>query len=145
LKRLGEAPYPCGGLSIYHYCMCQIADDFLLCACDEAVLTDPDWILECLDQRRSPLHRRGKALMPRYSVQEQSMQAVVLAGLAHGCFDFDYTPTSGDVLRLRLAEKWYRFRYEQGWQVDQSTSLTGWRAQMMSVQQGTLGNDPSQK
>ena len=73
------------------------------------------------------------------------MQAVVLAGLTRGCFDFEHIPTSGDVLKLRLAETWYRFRYEQGWQIDQSTSLTGWRAQMVPVQQGTLGTDPSQK
>ena len=130
---------------MYNYRMCQIADDFLLCACDEAQLTDPDWILERLDSHRSRLQRRGKAMMPRYNHQEQSMQAVVLAGLARGCFDFDYTPTSGDVLKLRLSERWYRFRYEQGWQVDKSTSLTDWRAQMVPALQGTLGSESLQK
>ena len=126
--------------------MCLLADDFLLCACNEAELTDPDWILERLDRSRSPHRLKGKVMLPRYSIQEQSAQAVVLAGLARGCFDFDYTPTSGDVLKLRLEERWYRFRYgQQGWQVDKSTSMTSWRTQMVPVQQGALSAQPPQK
>lgn len=118
--------------------MCQIADDFLLCSCNETELTDPDWILERRDPDRQQQHLRGRAMMPRFNNEEQSMQAVVIAGLARGCFDFDYTPTSGDVLRLRLAERWYRFRYDSGWKVDRSTSLTGWRTQMVPLQQGKV-------
>ena len=120
--------------------MCTLADDFLLCACDEAELTDPDWILERRDADRPLQHRRGRAMMPRFSAEEQTMQSVAVAGLARGCFDFDYTPADGDVLRLRLAGRWYRFRFTRdAWEADRSTSLTGWRSQMVAVQRGKLG------
>ena len=120
--------------------MCQLADDFLLCSCDGEELTDPDWILERLDPDRQPLHRRGKAMMPRFNAAEQDMQAVAINGLTRGCFDFDYTPTTGDVLKLRLEQRWYRFRFSgREWQVDRSTSLTGWRGQMVAIDRGKLG------
>lgn len=120
--------------------MCQLDDDFLLCACDEAELTDPDWILERRDPAREPFRRRGRAMVPRFSAREQTMQAVAIAGLSRGCFDFDYAPVDGDVLRLRLSGKWYRFRYSrEAWEADRSTSLTGWRGQMVAMQKGKLG------
>ena len=48
------------------------------------------------------------------------------------CFDFDYTPTEGEVLRMKFEDKWYRYRVDNGiWIVDKSTRLTSWRAQMV--------------
>ena len=58
--------------------MCQLADDFLLCSCGEADLTDPDWILERLDENLRPLHRRGRAMIPRFNDSEQKLQQTAM-------------------------------------------------------------------
>lgn len=120
--------------------MCQLADDFLLCSCDGEALTDPDWVLERRDDSLPLSRRRGRAMRPRFNSADRSIQATVLAGLERGCFDFDYTPTEGDVLRLRLNGRRLRFRYADGtWAADMSTSLTGWRSQMVPMGEGKLG------
>ncbi|MFT5680076.1 MAG: hypothetical protein ACI8RZ_000981 [Myxococcota bacterium] len=120
--------------------MCQLADDFVLCSCDGEPLTNPDWVLERRDRSRHPNHRRGRAMRPRFSDTDRTLQATVLAGLTRGCFDFDYTPTEGDVLRLKLDGRRLRFRFDDGhWSIDDSTSLTGWRGQMVPMGEGKLG------
>ena len=110
----------------------------MLCTCDDAEsLQDPDWILQQRDTSRPEHHRRGRAAIPRYSDDEQACLDQVIAKLDEGsCFDFEYTPRAGDVLTLRwkARKKRVRFRFERGgWTVDRSTSLTGWRAQMVTT------------
>lgn len=76
-------------------------------------------------------------MIPRYTAAEQSCLAQVIAKLDDGsCFDFDYIPRDGDVLILRHESKRYRFRFTGRWKVDESTSLTGWRAQMVREKTG---------
>jgi hypothetical protein len=124
--------------------MCQLTDDFLLCSCDEENLTDPDWILEHLDDSLELRQRRGRVASQRFNDAERTLQQTVLDGLTRGCFDFDYTPSANDVLRLRHNERWLRFRYVSGaWSLDDSNSLTGWRSQMVPSQHGKLGVGPS--
>ena len=118
--------------------MCDLAEGLKLCTCEGETLDDPDWVLERRDDSIPPDHRRGRALIPRYTDAEQSCLALVIAKLDDGsCFDFDYTPRDGDVLILRHETKRYRFRFAgQAWELDDSTSLTGWRAQMVREKTG---------
>ena len=121
--------------------MCQLTDRFVLCTCEDSA-AEPDWILERLDAERSPEYRRGRALRPRFNEDEAQLQQQVLDGLARGCFDFEYAPRDGDVLKLRSGERWFRFRYQRDqWSIDLSTSLTGWRAQMVPMTRGKI--DPA--
>ena len=126
-------------LDCYTKLMCTLTDRILLCACDEDALTDPDWILERRDPSKAEQHRKGKAMAPRFSKTEVDWLEHMTTALQAGCFDFDYTPCSGDVLTLRRSDRWYRFRFtEQGWTVDRSNALTGWRAQMVRTAHGRL-------
>ncbi len=71
---------------------------------------------------------------------------MVVAKLEEGtCFDFEYAPEVGDVLTLRWPARRnqrVRFRFEsEGWTVDKSTSLTGWRSQMVTAACGRRGTE----
>jgi hypothetical protein len=119
--------------------MCQLDDDFRLCSCDGERLTNPDWTLERLNPDLPPLHLRGRVMMHRFDRTDRALQATVLAGLARGCFDFDYTPLSGDVLSLSLSGRRLRFRHDGGeWSIDESTHLASWRAQMVTLNSGKI-------
>ena len=120
--------------------MCDLKDGFKLCTCDDGPVAEPDWFLRRRDTSRPELHRRGRAMVPRFTAAEQELQTRIIAALDDGsCFDFPYTPVEHDVLSLRVAERQFRFRFSQGtWQIDRSTSLTGWRSQMVEQNQGVL-------
>lgn len=119
--------------------MCDLADGLKLCACDED-LADPDWVLERRDESLMANARRGRALIPRYSVSEKACLERVLERLEAGCFDFPYRKTEGDVLHLRGDARVYRFRVEHGrWVLDRSNSLAGWRTQMVEALRGRRG------
>lgn len=116
--------------------MCSLADGFRLCTCapDEA----PDWWLQRHDPSRQRLHRRGRAVRPRYGDDAAEICAQLNA---RPCFDFDYTPQPGDVLILAQPDDQpqLRFRYGGGaWSLDESTRLTGWREQMVPLQHGCI-------
>ena len=83
-------------------------------------------------------------MIPHFGPAEIQQEQVVLTALARGaCFDFAYTPSLHDVLRLRVGDRWYRFRFgDGGWARDESNGLTGWRAQMVTRHSGTLDRDP---
>lgn len=123
--------------------MCELGDAIILCACDVAS-DEADWILERRNLSLPERHRRGRAVPPRFPDQTRTQLEALAARLDEGgCFDFDYAPEDGDVLRVRLSGVWYRFRYagtrERGaWSLDDSTGLTGWRAQMVSSSHGKL-------
>lgn len=116
--------------------MCDLRDGFRLCTCapDEA----PGWWLERRDPSRPLRHRRGRAMRPRYG----DSAAQICAQLnARPCFDFDFEPQLDDVLILRQPEGQQRLRFRfgrAGWALDESTSLTGWRAQMVPLQRGCV-------
>ena len=113
--------------------MCNVKAGFILCSCDGETLSNPDWILERRDRGRPLSVRRGKALVPRLDVEEAVLVDMIAATLDQGdCFDFSYAPQDGDVLKIKSGERWYRLLFEAGrWGRDESTSLTGWRAQMV--------------
>lgn len=119
--------------------MCELAEGLKLCTCEDGGGAQ-DWVLERRDESLPERHRRGRAMMPKYSDREQECLEKVLAQLNEGaCFDFDYAPRRGDVLTLKHQSKRYRFRFEAaGWTLDRSTSLTGWRAQMVRAKTGRL-------
>ena len=92
---------------------------------------------------RSPHPTRSRAWKLRQYLPHLQLEALAARLDEGGCFDFDYAPEDGDVLRVRLSGVWYRFRYagtrERGaWSLDDSTGLTGWRAQMVSSSHGKL-------
>ena len=84
-------------------------------------------------------------MLPRLNAAETSWMAMLTTALDGGrCFDFDYAPQDGDVLKIRSSERWYRLRRMSGhWQWYRSTSLTGWRAQMVPHSQGRVQNTGS--
>lgn len=120
--------------------MCDLRDGFKLCTCDEDAKSF-DWELQRRDSARPLQAKRGRAVMPRFSSAQQQTQQLILDRLAAGtAFDFEFSPLPEDVLVLKLPGKVYRFRYERGgWQIDLSTSLAGWREQMVRLDRGCLG------
>lgn len=121
--------------------MCDLADGFKLCTCDDETLTDPDWVLERRFRHLKPQTRRGRVLMPRYTQKEKQQRKRIIDELNAGnCFDFDYTPAEHDVLTLKASGRIHRFRIENGrWTLDKSNALTGWRAQMCQINNGKVG------
>ncbi len=109
---------------------------------------EPDWVLERRDTTRDQLYRRGRAIRPRFNDSEQlCVDALLEAVTAGDCFDFEYVPHEGDVLRLCVRlhadahqRRNVRFRFVDGrWTHDRSLSLAGWRAQMVESQRGQFG------
>ena len=122
--------------------MCVLKDDFLLCSC-EPTIRDPDWILERVDPAKPPLHRRGRAAKPRWSVGEEAQIALAARELnSRDCFDFDYTPETDDRLGLKLTgerTRWIFLRYtRRGWVKDTSTSLSSWRTTLKTRASGRV-------
>ena len=117
--------------------MCNIEDGFRLCTCSP---NDPDinWILERQDLLKEPSFRRGTAIGPDFTEKEDRQNQLVCLALNDGtCFDFDYVRQEGDVLKLKIKQRWFRYRVVNGlWRVDESTSLAGWRAQMVADKYG---------
>jgi hypothetical protein len=113
--------------------MCNLKAGFILFSCDGESLTRPDWILERRDRGRSMAVIRGKAMVPRLDPEEAVLVDMIAGALDQGdCFDFSYAPQDGDVLKIKSGERWYRLLFEAGrWGRDESTSLTGWRGQMV--------------
>lgn len=76
-------------------------------------------------------------MRPKYT---SSAEAVAEALNARDCFDFEYTPLEGDVLTLSQpgGGRPLRFRYTDAWALDYSTSLTGWRSQMVALNRGCI-------
>lgn len=131
----------------YHVRVCEFAGQLKLCSCEGESLSDPDWVLELRDATLPERPRRGRALMPRFSDDEQACIDALLARLdGGGAFDFDYRPSEGDVLRLRVRlvsgadqRRNVRFRFLEGrWTHDLSIFVAGWRAQMSERDRGTI-------
>ena len=111
--------------------MCSLNDGFRLCTCGGD--QDADWVLQRLDASLQEQHLRGKAMMPRF---DKSAESILAQLRQRNCFDVDYQPQDGDVLMFwgRL-----RFRHQDGrWGFDRSSCLTGWRAQMVPLQEGCI-------
>lgn len=121
--------------------MCELANDLKLCTCDAETLSDPDWVLERKDGSIAPEHLRGRALTPRFSDEEKLCIDALRAALDDSeCFDFEFEAREGDVLSLRTSGHKFRFRHSGvSWLLDESTGLTGWRAQMVEERRGTFG------
>lgn len=121
--------------------MCDLRADFRLCSCDGETLQDPDWVLERLDSQLPLQHRRGRAALARFSDAEHDLIALALLRLnGQAAFDFAFDPQWGDVLKLRVGPKrWLRFRFVADWVVDTSNGLTGWRSQMVGLDDGRYG------
>ena len=129
--------------------MCDSSNGFKLCTCDDEV-KEYDWILDWQDKRREPRHRRGRAAIPEFSKQDEELQRLIIKSLNQGdCFDFEYEAEAGDVLSMKLQNRNFRFRFSgKEWEVDKSTSLTGWRSQMILSKKGKLeriGDFPPKK
>ncbi|MCB9751362.1 MAG: hypothetical protein H6713_15405 [Myxococcales bacterium] len=128
--------------------MCEAAERLTLCTCADPSAGEPDWVLERHDASRPASRRIGRALPPRFNAREQLCVDAIRAALTRGdCFDFDYAPREGDVLRLRARlvtdarqRRAVRFRFVGGeWTHDLSTSLSAWRQQMIEARRGRLG------
>lgn len=128
--------------------VCEAAEHLKLCTCTAANLREPDWVLERRDLQRQEVFRRGRAMQPRFHPGEQAcVDALRQALMAGDCFDFDYVPQEGDVLRLRVhlqpgakQRREVRFRFLAGqWTHDLSRSLVSWRTQMVEAERGRLG------
>lgn len=121
--------------------MCDLSDGFKLCTCDGEALADPDWVLSRWDRDRPVELKQGSmAGPPVWSEGDRSRIDAALEALDAGtCFDFDYTPEEGDVIVLRAMEgRTLRFRFMDGWSLDESTPFTPWRDQMVETQHGRL-------
>ena len=117
--------------------MCNINDGFRLCTCAK---DNPDisWVLERQDHNKSPCYLRGRAMSPHFSAKEILQNQYVCTALNDGkCFDFPYVRQEGDVLKLKIQDRWFRYRVVHNqWTVDTSTDLAGWRAQMVKDKYG---------
>ena len=119
--------------------MCDLGTNFILCTCDGSK-EKIDWVLERQDLSLASQHRRGRAVVPRYSSKENDQIEFFLFHLnSRNCFDFDYDKREGDVLSLKIGPRQFRFRVQQAtWNIDLSTSLHGWRRQMVRERIGFI-------
>ena len=127
--------------------MCDIKDGFKLCTCDEKLAAqDIDWVLKRTNPELPLVHRKGRAIMPRYNAKEQDIQSLILKNLnTQNCFDFDYTPQPNDYVRIRakVANKteyqWFAYRFQRDqWQIDQTDSLAAWKTQLEPLKNGVV-------
>ncbi len=120
--------------------MCTIDQGFRLCTCAGEVITEPDWILERLDESISEQYVMGQSGLHRFTANEKEAQELVVTALNEGhCFDFPYVARDRDVLTIKLGTKSLRFRRHEGrWDVDSSDHLSSWRSQMVEQQRGKI-------
>ena len=123
--------------------MCSVEEGFILCVCDE-LSEKIDWKLERRDLSKPIEHLRGRTVLPRYSEKEMDIIQFICTDLnKRNCFDFAYVKSEGDVLSIGISDtvehikKWFRFRVVGNvWVQDRSSSLDGWRRQMVTDKSG---------
>jgi hypothetical protein len=122
--------------------MCQLNQGFKLCSCDEDQLKNDevDWLLYRANQEKPKDYRKGKAVVPRYSEEEEAnLNEIALELNQADCFDFEYSPQENDRLQLKIKDHFYAFRFQNGhWNIDKSTALDGWRSQLEEYKNGKL-------
>lgn len=122
--------------------MCDLEAGFKLCSCDAEQLSfdELDWYLDRINAKLPIIHRKGRAAMPHYSEHEQVCLDKILTELnTRQCFDFEYNPLVNDRLCIKVAQKWYAYRFTGGeWKQDKSSSLASWRTQLERHEVGKI-------
>ena len=125
--------------------MCDFNNDFKLCTCSGEKLKEDEigWYLQRKNKKLPIQYRRGRVAIPRFSNEEQSIKETILKQLQAGnCFDFDYQAQEDDFLKIKLDADnflWGAFRFVDGcWTDDNSTSLDGWRSQLVDYDKGKI-------
>lgn len=80
--------------------MCSLHDGFKLCTCEELSAQDADWIL-LQNNSEECVILMGEILEEYYPFMVEHEWVTDQLNLRN-CFDFDYAPTLGDRLILRL-------------------------------------------
>lgn len=125
--------------------MCDFNSGFKLCTCAGEKLTNDTigWTLQRKNQQLPIEYRKGRAAIPSFSNQEKSTKQIILQKLQEAnCFDFDYQAQEDDFLSIKIDSKnnhWAAFRFVEGkWVDDNSTSLDGWRSQLVDYNKGKI-------
>ena len=105
--------------------MCKSDGQLLLCTCNRQIdKSKGHWHLCKFRKGTSPLEFSVGEVIAPYTVDAKLDDILSQLNRPGGCFDFEYVPVAGDVLKLIYPNFTYTFKYDAAlvrWTVDDTT------------------------